>query len=321
VIRNRLGRVATVVTAATFALMLIGVGTTFASPPGWQFVTPQNLSVQVGPGRQAGWSFTITNGGSSNISKLYLNDSLNQAAVYVQDDRGGCVAAPTLFCSFGALNAGESINVLVVHTAPTTGGNFPITFQLNTSGSTFSDSKGRSHGDTLNLVFDGGTNNQAVTVVNSSSEFDGGYVVSAGGTFSTGTTLTKQNPQTSSVVAPINLSAVTIQDSASYSGTGDPCATFAISCIGQWTKLSAPTSTGTAIRVNLVILAKGIPGGVGPSDIVVYHDGDGIIGDVPSERCASATDSASAPCIFVTENGNFQVTIWLLHNGSIRGGF
>src|SRR5213082_338023 len=105
VIGTRLGRAATVATAATFALMLLGVGTTLASPPGWAFITPQNLSVEVGPGRQAGWSFTITNGGSSNISKLYLTDSLSQAAVFVQDSRGACVAAPTLFCSFGALNA------------------------------------------------------------------------------------------------------------------------------------------------------------------------------------------------------------------------
>ncbi|HEY4227053.1 MAG TPA: hypothetical protein VGM49_01855 [Candidatus Limnocylindrales bacterium] len=319
-IRKRLGRFATIFTAATFALMLVGVGTTFASPPGWEFITPQNLSVQVGPGRQAGWSFTVKNGGTSNISKLYLTDSLAQPALYVQDDRDVCVASPVLFCSFGALAAGASIDVLVVHTAPGSG-SFPVTFQLNTSGSTFSDSKNRSHGDTLNLAFDGKTGNPAVTVVNTSSEFDGGYNITAGGTYSTGTTVTKQNPQSSSVVAPINLSAVTIQDSASYSGTGDPCATFGISCIGQWTKLSAPTSTGTPIKVNLVIFSKGIPGSVGPSDIVVYHDGDGIIGDVPSERCASATDSGSAPCIYVTKNGNFQVTIWLLHNGSIRGGF
>src|SRR5205814_1153679 len=132
------------------------------------------------------------------------------------------------------------------------------------------------HGDTLNLVFDGKTGNPPVTVVNTSTEFDGGYVVTAGGTFSTDPNVTKGNPQSSSVVSPINLSAVTIQDSASYPGTGDPCVTFGISCIGQWTKLSAPTATGTPIRVNLVIFSKGVPGSVGPSDIVVYHDGDGI---------------------------------------------
>ena len=321
-IRKRLGRVATVVTSASLAVMLIGVGTTLASPPGWEFVNAENPSVQVRTGRLAGWSFTIHNGGSSNIAKLYLTDSLLTNAAFVQDERGACVASPVLYCDFGALTAGDSIDVLVVHTAPTTAGNFPIKFQLNTSGATFSDSKGRSHGDTLNLEFDGKTGNPPVTVVRSGTEFDGGYVLAAGTEYSTGTTVTKQNPQSSSVLAPINLAAVTIEDTSSYPGTGDPCATSGITCIGQWTKLSAPTTIGAPIRVGLLVQAKGIPGSVGPDDIVVWHEGgDGIIGNEEGERCSSASDSASAPCVYVTKDGNFHVVVWLLSNGGLRGGY
>jgi hypothetical protein len=327
VIRKRLSRLATVFTSATLALMLLGVGTVTASPPGWQFLNAVNEAPLVATENLAAWSFTIHNGGSSNISKLFLTDSLDQAAVFVKDDRNACVKTPVLFCDFGALNAGDSIDVLVVHTAPSTAGDFPITFQLNGSGETYSDGKGRSHGDTLNLTFDGKQfndpipDNPPVTVVSGASEFDGGYVVDAGATFSTGDTLTKKNPQYSSVVAPINLSAVTIQDLSSY-GTGDPCGTNGLTCIGQWTKLSAPTAGGAKIKITLVIRGQGLPGSLTADDIVVYHDDDGIIGDVATERCASATDSASAPCIYVTEvGGNFQVVVWLTHNGNLRGGY
>jgi hypothetical protein len=96
--------------------------------------------------------------------------------------------------------------------------------------------------------------------------------------------------------------------------------------------VNAPNPAGDKIKVNLLILGKGIPGSVGPDDIVLYHLGgtnaergdDGIIGDGATsgatERCASATDSASAPCIYVTEEGqNFRIVAWLLHNGSLRG--
>ena len=319
-IRKRLSRFATVSTSATLALMLLGAGTASASPPGWEFTNAVNESPLVAPGRLAGWSFTIHNGGSSNISKVFLTDSLAHAAVFVRSDRAGCTLTPVLFCDFGALAAGADINVLVVHTAPSVTGNFPITFQLNGSGATYSDSKGRSHGDTLNLAFDGATGNPPVTVV-VGGEFDGGYVIDAGTTFTTGSTLTRQNPQYSTVVAPINLSAVTIQDLSGY-GSGDPCGTNGLDCIGQWTRLSAPTAGGAKIKVTLVIRGQGLPGNVSADDIVVWHDGDGIIGDVAAERCLTATDSASAPCVYVTAvGGNFQVVVWLTHNGNLRGGY
>ena len=320
-IRKRLGRSATFITAAALLGAMAIAAPASAATPGWQFLNAVNESINVGSGRLAAWSFTIKNGGSSNISKLYLTDSETSAAVFVKDDRNVCVKTPVLFCSFGALNSGDSINVLVVHTAPAASGDFAVTFQLNGSGNTFSDGKGRSHGDTLNLPFDGKTGNPPVTKVSTSSEFDGGYVVTAGASFSTGGSLTRQNPQTSSVVAPIGLAAVTIQDSANYSGTGDPCATSGITCIGQWANVTAPTTTGNKIKLTLLIRGQGLPGSVGPEDIVVFHDGDGVIGDVAAERCASATDSASAPCVFVTKDTNFHVVVWLLHNGNARGGY
>lgn len=321
-IRKRIGRFATIFTAGIMALMLVGAGTAVAAPPGWEYRDAENLSVLVGDGRQAGWSFRIYNGGSSNISKLYLTDSLAQEAVFVRDDRNACVKAPVLYCDFGALAAGASINVLVVHTAPSTAGGFPINFQLNGSGATYSDGdKGRSHGDTKNLSFDGKAGNPPVTMVSTNSEFDGGFAVEAGVEYSTGSTVTKQNPQSSSVAAPISLSATTIQDLSGY-GTGDPCGTNGFDCIGQWTRVNAPTAGGAKIKVTLLIRGQGLPGNVGPEDIVVYHDSDGIIGNVATERCASATDSASAPCVFVTEVGdNFLVVVWLTHNGNLRGGF
>lgn len=322
-IRKRLGRLASISTSAALALMLLGVGTASATPPGWEFLTPANLAPEVGTSRLAAWSFTIHNGGNSNISKLYLTDSLGTEEYNVSADRAGCVTAPVLYCDFGALAAGASIFVRVVHTAPDAAGDFPVTFQLNGSGETYSDGKGKSHGDTKSLYFDGvaGADHAPVTVVRSSTEFDGGFAFTSGTIFSTTGALTRQNPQTSSVVAPISLSAVTIQDIAG-SISGDPCGTNGFDCIGQWTRLSAPTADNARIKVTLIIRGKGLPGSVGAEDIVVYHEGeDGLIGE-GGVRCTSATDSASAPCIYVTQvGGNFQVVVWLTHNGGLRGGY
>jgi hypothetical protein len=322
VIRKRLGRVATVSTAATMALMLLGVGSATAATAPWEFLSPVNLPLTVSPSTDtksfyAAWSFTIHNKGTSNIAQLYLTDSRAGAAAFVSATRAGCVTSPELYCNFGALNAGQSIDVVVAYKTPTTAGNFPITFQLNANGSTFSDGRNKSRGDTLNLPFDGGTNNPPVTVVSGSSDFSGGYALDGASSFETSTSLTKNNPQSTSATTPTSNTTVMVLETSGYTGGTDPLCGGNVTCIGQWTTLTAPAASPTnPIKVVLTILKKGLPGSIGPDDLSVYHDGDGII----STHCASANDSASAPCIYPTEvGGNLQIVVWLDHNGGLRG--
>jgi hypothetical protein len=129
-------------------------GVASAAPPNWR-MTVTTLPPTVSPGAPAGYQVTITNLGSGNIAALYLvaevNGSVDVPTVYLTTTQGTCdpVGQP-LDCSFGALNAGDSVTVVVAYTTPTSGSSFSVEFQGNTTGNTFADGiKGRSHGDTL----------------------------------------------------------------------------------------------------------------------------------------------------------------------------
>lgn len=306
------------------ALMLLGLGTATAATAPWEFLSPVNLPVTVAPSTDtksyyAAWSFTIHNKGTSNIAQLFLADSRTGAAAFVSATRAGCVTTPELYCSFGALNAGDSIDVVVAYKTPTTSGNLPITFQLNANGSTFSDGKNKSRGDTLNLAFNGAPGNPPVTFVDGSADFSGGYALDSAAVFSTNESLTKANPQSTSAKTPSANTTVMVVESSTYSGGTDPFCGGTVTCVGQWSTITAPgASSSNRLKVTITILKKGLPGNVGVDDLFLYHDGDGII----TNPCADANDSASAPCIYVTEvGGNFQIVGWFTHNGGARGGY
>jgi len=95
----------------------------------------------------AGYRIDIGNAGPSNISQLFLVDDQTATPSYVQTNQGSCnglvSGVPTttsgrLLCSFGALNAGATITVIVAYTTPTSGppSSFSVTFELNTTGAT-----------------------------------------------------------------------------------------------------------------------------------------------------------------------------------------
>ena len=154
VIRARVGRLAAVVAASVMATAM-SAGVVTAAPPNWD-MTVTRLPEAVTPGAAAGFEVTITNNGPSNISALYLTDNKGETPVYLSSERDGAcgpTAPPSgrLFCSFGALTAGDSVTIVVAYATPTSGSSYAITFQANTTGATFSDTKGRSHGDTLTL--------------------------------------------------------------------------------------------------------------------------------------------------------------------------
>ena len=169
-IRQRLVRLATVFTAAALALMLIGVGSVSASPPNWSMAVTK-LPPTVAAGANAGYVVTITNGGPSNIATLFLVDNAGNTSYVGTPTQGSCQpAGGPLKCSFGTLRAGRSVTVTVAHTVGTSG--FSVTFQANSTGSTFSDTGGTSHGDTLAKT--------VTTSVSNSQNFGGGFVLGTG---------------------------------------------------------------------------------------------------------------------------------------------
>lgn len=329
----RLRRSVAVASSALLALMLIGPGSAIAANPGWAFenvgapppppvtfdVSKVYLPAAVTPGAQAGYTFRIANRGSSNISQLFLTDNVAASAsdpqrgitTYLDSSRAGCSAVGTqLLCSYGALNSGETIDVTVAYTTPSTGAAFPITFELNTTGVS-GDKGGNSHGDTLKLPLS--------TALDATKNFAGRFTADLSDV-QTDTSLSKKNPQSSAVTPPSAFIPVTIQDGTTvYPGTGtDPCTATGVTCIGDWTTVNVNNGNAGPVKLTLVLYGPSVPNGATVDNIDFWHDGTVI-----STRCDSTiTQPTNIECITVTKVGNnFQIVAWLLHNGTGRGQF
>jgi hypothetical protein len=312
---NRMRRLATVATTALLGTMLLGVGTATASTPGWQFQLQTALPTAVTPGADAGYSFRIANIGKSNISQLYLTDSVNAAPSYLSTSRGTavCQQSPTLFCAFGALNAGDFIDVTIAYTTSTSGPSFAPTFQVNGTGVSFHDAQ-HSHGDTLSTTIS--------TTLSSNPDFAGGFQIANGTTYTTNPVLSRKNIQSSAATSSTLLVPVTIQDglTAPPDGATDPCGT--LNCIGDWTSLHVGSGTEGPIKVTLVLYGKRVPPGATVDNIGLWHEGS--TSNPITLRCSSSTlpTAGGAECVTVTlVGGNFQIVAWLLHNGGLHGTF
>jgi hypothetical protein len=306
-------RLATVATTALLGTMLLGAGTATAAQAGWEFIHNATLPSAVTPGADAGYSFTIHNNGKSNISQLYLTTSVNAVPSYFVNSRGTiCQLSPTLFCAFGALNSGASIDVTVAYTTPTTGNSYAPTFQINATGVSFQDAH-HSHGDTLSDPFS--------TVLSRDSNFAGGFQIADGTTYTDNTLLSKQNIQSSAATSKTLAVPVTIQDNLpGFPGSGtDPCAT--LHCIGDWTSVHVGNGDQGPVKVTLVLYGKSVPNQASVNDIGLWHEGSS-----PNPIMLRCSDASSIPngggneCVTVTlVGGNFQIVAWLLHNGGGRG--
>ena len=312
--QKRLSRFTTILATAMLASTLLGVGTAVAGQPGWS-ISVVKLPPTVSPGADAGFRVTLTNSGPSNIASLYLTSNLAAAPSYVgTPTQGTCNASGPLYCSFGALVAGSSVTVLVAYTTPGSGTSFKVTFEANTTGATTSDSKGKSHGDTL-------TSAQTVGL-SSSKDFAGGFVIGAG-TVENDQSVGRRNPQSTSVESPASLVPVTVEDGIT---TGVPCTVAACSnAFGEWSNLSVAggAAFGTPFKVTLLVWGNEVPGGVGTGDIVVLHTTDGGSTYVIDTPCTPSTGTpTNAECLTVTKVGsNYKIVVWLFQNGNLRGGF
>lgn len=305
--RSQIRRLAGMTVAATLMLAALAVGPAAAKTPGWQFINVQTLPETVGANSVAGYRFTITNAGKSNISALYLTDSVNAAPEFVWNSRGTtCDVSPNLRCAFGALNSGASIDVIVAYRV----GNatFNNTFQLDSTGDPAGDNQ--SHGDSLL---------QAVsTNVSTSANFAGSFTLDTS-TLQTVGTLGSSNKQTSSVEPPETLIPVTVQDGIT---SGVACTIAACSNqLGEWTSLNVANGKAysSAFKVTLTVWKGAVPGGVSADEIDVLHTTDAGTTYVIAADCP-ASGPIISECRTVTKVGqNYRIVIWLLQNGTLRG--
>lgn len=317
---SRYRRLASLVSASLLALMLLGTGAAQASAPGWVMSPITKLPPTVAAGKNAGFSFSVTNGGSSNISSLYLvaTDVIDPAVyahwtivttltdAFVRD--GSCPTDAALRCSLGALNAGQTAKFLIAFTVGSSA--FTVTFQANTTGSIQSPN-GHNHGDVLQ--------GSATTAVSSSKDFAGGFQLN-GSTFFDDQSVGKRNIQGSTVHYGGALTPVTIQDGfTSFPGTGtDPC--DSLNCIGDWTQVQVGNGGVGPVEVKLLIYGQSVKGNFSLSSIGLWHDGSDP--NPITTRCTdpSSINAGGQECITVTMQGsNILIDAWLLHNGNTRG--
>jgi hypothetical protein len=311
---NLMRRLATVATAALLGTMLLGTATVSASTPGWAFQNQLALPTSVTPGADAGYSFTIANTGKSNISQLYLTDSVNAAPSYFSNSRNTvCQQSPTLLCAFGALNAGDHIDVVIAYTTPTVGSTFAPIFQINGTGVSFTDAN-HSHGDTKSTTI--------TTSLNANAHFAGGFQIADGTTYTTTPTLGRKSPQSSAASSSELLVPVTIEDGlTTFPGTGtDPCTT--LNCLGDWASIHVGNGNQGPVKVTLVLFGKSVPNGATVDNIGFWHEGS-LTNPItlPCSDASSIPSGGSNECVTVTllGNGNYQIVAWLVHNGGGRG--
>ena len=368
----RYGRLAAVASSALLALMLLGPTAVSASTPGWFFTisggcvtdsvscpntppapfdpTPPTLNPDlVKVGANAGWSVRITNGGTSNISALYLSTDLSTKSTlsyptYIgsKDSTGTfipglatygggasgpaspCADAGTgpLFCNFGSLPAGGWVQIDVIaftvaspnfcRDASNTPTCYGFNFQAFGNGNTPSDKGGKSHGDTLNAPVG--------VVPTTSGDYGGGFAINTDPV--SNDLLSRNNLQSETVTPPASLIPVAIQDGLLCTDT------WCSSGFGDLMKLNvnagAPFTNG--IKLVITISGKSVPGGTTTSSIYLVHLLDPIDGGTTqtiTQRCDGSTTLDAVPggaeCITVTRVGNnFQIVAYLISNGQIR---
>lgn len=314
-IHKRLGRFATVFTAAAMALFLVGVGTSSAATPGWKNSNAVSILGSVGPGKDAAYTVTLYNDGPGNISTLYLK--ADKAASYVSDSR--CTQlSPTLYCSFGAQNVGQTIVLTVAFTVPSSGTSFTVNFSESANGFSTSDKGGNSRGDIFS--FQGNT-----AITTGGGNFDGGYNV-GNDTFSTNQSVGNRNPQATKLESAPGLVPITIQDGV----TSYTCQSTVAQCsrlIGEWSVLHVGDGSVGPIKVTILIYGNAVNGNPDPSTLYLVHTSDAGVTTVVTQQCTydSITHAVTnADCLAGTPTKvgrNYQIIAWLAYNGGVRGGY
>jgi len=337
-IRHR--RVATIIASALLGLMLVVPGIAVARPPGWA-ITPVADPPTVVNGADGGWIVTVSNGGKSNISAVYMvtniptDDPLvDPVPTYVstatwtgqtgpEDPCSDALSGP-LLCSFGNIVAGGSVTVTIAFSTPETGTGWAFKFLGFGNGNTPSDGDNNaSHGD-----FVEGTASVALTT-------DKNFA----GEFSTDTTsitnngdLGPKNIQFGSLTPPVANVGVSLQDGLNDNAFSCATVTQCAKRFGEWTRLYVANGATFAggIKVVTTILGSRVPSGANVDNIVLIHASDFHGTHVISARCTGDglnTDGADLDelgdeCITVTKVGNnFQIVAWLLSNGGTRAGY
>lgn len=318
-IRKRLGRFATVLTAASMALALLGVGTVAAKNPTWS-ITAVKLPASVTAGRDAGYAVTVRNAGPSNVNALTLTVSPPADAAVAPSyfsgltwntgGPGSCTSTGKLVCDLGTMVGGATITFTVAYTVPAAAkGTFDVVFTLESASGNTGKDGGNSRGDKLNVT--------SKTTIGSGANFDGGFTLDST-SFATTGSLGRNNKQTTALDTTDLHIPVTVTDGID----SFPCSACTTNTVGEWSILDVNNGNSGPIKVTIMVWGGTVPGGVSASDLYLIH-ADGSGGFHLVDQLCDATHS-NADCLAGTPvkvGNNYKITAWLSHNGGLRGGF
>lgn len=286
-----------------------------ASPPRW-VMDVTNLPPVVGPTSAMGYQVKILNKGPSNISQLYLVTKTKQAPAYAVTDHGSCAGVDPsgqLFCTIGALNAGDTVTVVVAYSShfTDTGDNGgpgdpgdPV-FQANTTGVTFSDG-GTSHGDTLMDP------NETGTTFLDDPNFAGGFSLSDVPVL-TDHDLSDSNKQATEIDPPASDLVVTAEDGPMVDFT---CKKICSKAFGEWSAVNVNNGQQFATFFPITLLVRAIDAPNNLSQIKVAH----VLDNGKTVELDQCTTDVLQNCIVVTPVGtNVQIKVYVNQNGGIRG--
>ena len=342
-----------IATATALAFSVLGGGIATAATPDWNagYGTDSRAVIQpssgasssaVKAGNRVGFFEWLRNGGTSNVSQLYLQATATPAAtVYraswsIEDGSGTvvrngvCPSDTPLKCSFGALNAGHTVYLVVAYNTgiAVDGTTQYVDFDWSTNGATTRDG-GTSRGDSL-------SHRDSVILTNSGDANGNFYFEQTNITVQTNQKLSGTNQQATTATVTASLTGVAVGDSPSLATLCNSTLTTGFPSWFTCSGLSSLTSVievgngktftngngGPGIKVIVTFqqaprqLSSALPfvyhyftdsNGVGQADLITaqcVYDGGFPKGDTPSEGC-------------LTVNGK-TVTVWLFHNGPMR---
>lgn len=324
--RARIHRFASVLGGAALLVALLP-GLASAAPPNWTMDIERQPEV-VQNGSLAGFVITIDNTGPSNIAALYFVDSPVGVPDFLQSTRSGCsTSSGDLLCSFGALTPDDPPIVLTVaYLTPSTGSSYSYSGQLNSTGSTFSDAKGRSRGDALSV--------SVTTTLSSGRHSAGGFLITADQEVDVANDTNlhpSKNRQSTELLSLGGGLGAFVQDGPGVSAN---CGDFCLSSYyGEWSRIivDAGHVQGQPFAVRVTVIGNFKQA---DADAALYTHvlDDGVtvvtIGDAADEKDCSATDPdlddggfPSDGCLYasVLPSGNLQFVVWLTQNGWGRG--
>lgn len=334
--------------AAALVASVVGAGTASAATPNWSvghgtsylaFPAPTSgaSSTAVSAGARVGFFEWLHNGDTSNISQLFLNASTSPTATVfgaqwtIKDvtdlitvRSGTCPTATPLVCSFGALNSGQTVYVVVAYTLSSSLSDGTVesaSFDFNTTGTP--PGKNKSHGD-LNSIGD------SVTVTKNGDAAGDFNFDQSTFTVADNQKITGKNQQATSATFAEVLTGASVGDSPTLQIPCDGTLLPGFDCSTLTSLVSAVevgngksfnnTSGGPGIKV--VVVFSQSPSQLSGSTPFVYHyytDAFGVgHAELITEACTYDSNNLptnSNPCLTV---GNKMATVWLFHNGGLR---